>query len=143
MQPEDANIFQVLVRVPDSLVPPLQRLSGSGGVYVEPRQAEGRGTDASTSVVWLQNSTLAGGQHKLRITEKGIAVARFGNRYPWNPEDRSSQHAQGLEMEGQTTSTKSDVQGMGWLALQRIHQTSSCHGCRRHCHLSSKITWRK
>ena len=85
MQPEDANIFQVLVRVPDSLVPPLQRLSGSGGVYVEPRQAEGRGTDASTSVVWLQNSTLAGGQHKLRITEKGIAVARFGNRYPMEP----------------------------------------------------------
>jgi hypothetical protein len=50
----------------------------------------------------------------------------LGTDTPWNPEDRSSQHAQGLEMEGQTTSTKSDVQGMGWLALQRIRQTSSC-----------------
>ena len=48
---------------------------------LEPRQTEGRGSDATTAVVWLPNYTLAEAQHKLRITERALAVARFGNRY--------------------------------------------------------------
>ena len=78
---EEADIFQVLVRVPEQLLIPLQRLSGNGGVYVEPRQTEGRGSDAMTAVVWIPNCTLAEAQHKLRITERALAVARFGSRY--------------------------------------------------------------
>ena len=41
-QAEDADIFQVLVRVPETLLLPLQKLSGQGGVYIEPRQSEGK-----------------------------------------------------------------------------------------------------
>jgi hypothetical protein len=56
-----------------------QRLSGTLGLYVEPRQTEGRGVDSGYSVV--QNGTLQEAMHKLKITENGIAVARFGSRY--------------------------------------------------------------
>eukprot|EP00435_Cladocopium_sp_Y103_P074350 s200_g48.t1 len=81
VQAEDADAFQVLLRVPDTLLRPLQRLSGQNGLYVEPRQAEGKGTDGNTMIVWIQNGTLKDALHKLRTTEHAISVARFGQRY--------------------------------------------------------------
>ena len=81
VNPEEANIFQVLVRVPQSLLGSLQHLSGGGGAYIELRLTEGRGADTNTATVWLQNGTLAEAQHKLRITDQAIAVARFSTKY--------------------------------------------------------------
>lgn len=79
--PEMAEIFQVLLRVPDTLVRPLQKLSGVSGLYVEPRLASGRGSDSSLTVIWLSNGGLADAQHKLKMAERGLAVARFAHRY--------------------------------------------------------------
>ena len=56
-----------------------QRLSGTLVFMWKPRQTEGRGVDSGYSVV--QNGTLQEAMHKLKITENGIAVARFGSRY--------------------------------------------------------------
>lgn len=81
VNPEEADIFQVLVQVSESLLGSLQRLSGGGGAYIEPRFTEGRGADTNTAAVWLQNGTLAEAQHKLRITDQAIAVARFSTTY--------------------------------------------------------------
>lgn len=78
---EDAEIFHVLLRVPMTLMKPLQRLSGTMGLYIEPRQTEGKGADTGSTVVWIQNGSLPEAIHKLKITEHGIAVARFGSRY--------------------------------------------------------------
>ena len=89
---DSADIFQVLVRVPDVLLGPLQKLSGQGGVYIEPRQTGGRGPDIHTTVIWLPNSTLSDALHKLRITEKGIAVARFAHRYGVRVPTRDAEH---------------------------------------------------
>ena len=78
---EQAEVFQVLLRVPDTLVRPLQRLSGSHGLYVEPRLSEAKGTDSSVTVIWIPNGSLAEAQHRLKMAEHGLAVARFANRY--------------------------------------------------------------
>ena len=51
------------------------------GLYIEPRQTEGKGADTGSTVVWIQNGSLPEAIHKLKITEHGIAVARFGSRY--------------------------------------------------------------
>lgn len=45
---ENADLFQVLIRVPECLVKPLQRLSGTAGLYIEPRQSEGKGADQNS-----------------------------------------------------------------------------------------------
>ena len=78
---EDAEIFHVLLRVPATLMKPLQRLSGTKGLYIEPRQTEGKGADTGSTAVWLQNGSLPEAIHKLKINEHAIAVARFGSRY--------------------------------------------------------------
>eukprot|EP00435_Cladocopium_sp_Y103_P032649 s829_g8.t1 len=78
---EDADVFHVLIRVPNTLIVPLQKLSGTMGLYVEPRQSEGRGSDVNSTVVWLQNGSLAEAIHKLKMSESAYAVARFGGRY--------------------------------------------------------------
>ena len=79
--PEDADLFQVLIRVPECLAKPLQKLSGTAGLYIEPRQTEGRGVDPNSSVIWLPNGNLAEAQHKLKTTEHAVAITRFGGRY--------------------------------------------------------------
>ena len=78
---EDADLFQVLIRVPECLAKPLQKLSGTAGLYIEPRQTEGRGVDPNSSVIWLPNGTLADAMHKLKTTEHAWAITRFGGRY--------------------------------------------------------------
>ena len=78
--PLEADMFQVLLRVPSILLVPLQRLSGEDGLYVEPRMTEGKGVDNTTAVIWLPQCTLTEAQHKLKVTEKAIAVVRFHQR---------------------------------------------------------------
>ena len=75
MQAEEADIFQVLVRVPDSLVVPLEKLRGQSGVYIEPRQTGVCGADTSNMVARLPNSTLATAQHKAsQLPDSPIAM---------------------------------------------------------------------
>ena len=64
--PGEATLFQVLMRVPEFVFKTLQSLSGRGGLYVEPRQEDGRGPSPSTVVLWLPSGTLADAQHKCR-----------------------------------------------------------------------------
>jgi hypothetical protein len=89
---ENADLFQVLIRVPECLVKPLQRLSGTAGLYMEPRQSEGKGADQNSSVIWLPNCNLAEAQHKMKITEHACAIARFGGRYGIRVPAREAEH---------------------------------------------------
>ncbi len=46
---DQAEIFHAFIRVPTTCTLPIMRLSGTDGLYAEPRQSDGKGTDASTS----------------------------------------------------------------------------------------------
>lgn len=81
VQADQAEVFQVLLRIPEALVRPLQRLSGTSGLYIEPRLADSKGSDSSVTVVWLTNGGLAEAQHRLKMADRGLAIARFANRY--------------------------------------------------------------
>ena len=63
------------------LLAPLQRLSGQDGLYVEPRQTDGRGPDPSTTIIWLPQATFEDAQHKLRTQDRALALSRFGGKY--------------------------------------------------------------
>ncbi len=78
---EQAEVFQVFVRVAAVCQLPIQRLSGTEGFYVEPRQTDGRGADPTTTVVWIPQGDLATALHKAKTIERAIAVARFGNKF--------------------------------------------------------------
>ena len=77
---EDADLFQVFVRVPEICAMLLQRLSATDGFYVEPRLSDGKGADTDTTVIWLHHHTQKEVLHKARTTEKAIAVTRFGSK---------------------------------------------------------------
>ncbi len=80
--PQDqADLFQVFVRVPTVCQLPLQRLSGTDGFYVEPRQSDGRGADPSTTVVWIPQGDLTTAIHKMKTLERALAITRFRNKY--------------------------------------------------------------
>ena len=78
---EEADLFQVFVRVPSICSLPLQRLSGQDGFYIEPRQTDGRGADITTTVVWIPQATLSDAQHKFKMQDRALAIARFGTKY--------------------------------------------------------------
>ena len=78
---DDADLFQVFIRVPSVCSLPLQRLSGQDGLYVEPRQTDGRGPDPSTTIIWLPQATFEDAQHKLRTQDRALALSRFGGKY--------------------------------------------------------------
>ena len=79
--PREAEMFAVLMRVPKENYKNIQNLSGQNGLYIEPRQSDGRGPLDSTTVLWLPDQTLQEVTHKLKMTERAMAVARVGNKY--------------------------------------------------------------
>eukprot|EP00435_Cladocopium_sp_Y103_P033400 s1865_g8.t1 len=79
--PEDADQFSVLLRIPSICADGLQQRSGQDGIYFEPRQADGRGPAEEFTVVWINTTDKGEAIHKLKVTDRAIALVRFGNRY--------------------------------------------------------------
>ena len=80
-QPEAAQIFNVVLRVPDLLVDVLQGFSGVSGLYFEPRGATLREASSHYAVVWVPKADNKQA-HLLRQTNaKALGIARVGDRY--------------------------------------------------------------
>ena len=75
-----AELFQVLVRVPSSACRHLQKLAPVG-IYFEPRAGEGAGPHPSYSVVWLPGKDKGQAAHALRTCDKALGLARLGHKY--------------------------------------------------------------
>jgi len=63
--------FQALLRVPSICWITLQALSGTKGLYLEPR----------SPVIWIPQGNLGMAQHRLRTMERVQAVVRNGTKY--------------------------------------------------------------
>ncbi len=81
VQPKDADQFQVLIRVPAICAAMLQRLSGSNGLYVEPRVDDGKLPSSEVTVIWLDAATKEEAILKSKTLDRVLAIARFGNKF--------------------------------------------------------------
>ena len=77
----EADQFQVLLRIPVVCADGIQQRSGHDGIYFEPRQNDGKASCAGMEVIWLPGVSKPDASHKVKITDKGLALARFGNKY--------------------------------------------------------------
>ena len=75
-----ADIFQVFLRVASSVVGSLVKLT-LDGIYMEPRDAASRATDADYSVVWLNGTNREMAMHKLKMATHGLSLVRLKHRY--------------------------------------------------------------
>eukprot|EP00438_Fugacium_kawagutii_P033744 Skav209660 [mRNA] locus=scaffold2126:122984:134587:- [translate_table: standard] len=78
---EEADQFQVLIRIPVACADGLQQRSGADGVYYEKRSTDGRKPDDSTSIIWLPGANFADAMHQVRTHDRSICLVRWNGRY--------------------------------------------------------------
>lgn len=79
-EPSKADFFTVFMRVPACLMTKILGRSGIGGLYVEPRSADGRTVLTDFMVIWAGKHTLKDLLH-MRQTNPAVAgLARVGDR---------------------------------------------------------------
>ncbi|CAJ1449681.1 unnamed protein product [Effrenium voratum] len=94
---EKANCWTALVRIPKIAFNNLINLSGSDGLFIDPRDSTGRYPDDQFGVVWLPGATLTSILHKHRTTEGSTSIARLNDRFGLRfPTDRLPQAHQAL-----------------------------------------------
>eukprot|EP00438_Fugacium_kawagutii_P019755 Skav205110 [mRNA] locus=scaffold2918:245006:249760:- [translate_table: standard] len=94
--PKDAFAFSVNIRVPDAVVPQLNKLNGLDGVYIEPRTADGRHPHPNFDVIWQPQKTFAEINVKQQVAKVPTTVVRLGTRYGLRT---SKEHAAALRQE--------------------------------------------
>ena len=80
-QPQQAEIFAVLIRVTSRLADHLLPSAGVDGVYFEPRTMDGRRPDPQFRVVWMPKKNLAQVRLARSQTEAKTHIVRMGQRY--------------------------------------------------------------
>ena len=80
-KPGQADLWSMLIRVPQSAHLTLQGLSGASGMYVEPRSECGKRPDDQFGMVWLGELSLADLGHRLKTTANATAIGRLKMRY--------------------------------------------------------------
>ena len=79
--PEEAEQFQVHMRIPTICSDGLQNRSGQDGIYLEPRKEDGKGPAEDFSVIWLPGVEKPEAMHRLKVSDRGVALVRlFGIR---------------------------------------------------------------
>lgn len=76
-----ADVLSVYFRVPESSFASLLVLSGTSGVFFEPRHSEQPGPDPRYAVVWMAPCTLAEVMHRVKTVDEGLAACRLGTKY--------------------------------------------------------------
>ena len=79
--PEDAEQFQVHMRIPCICTDGLQNRSGQDGIYLEPRKDDGKGPAEDFSVIWLPGVEKPEAMHRLKVSDRGVALVRFGSMF--------------------------------------------------------------
>ena len=77
---QSAVMFGVFVRTPSCLVGPLLKLSGTAGIYSEPRSLDGKAIDDSYAIVWVPKTGRAALNHICQTNPSAIGLARIGDR---------------------------------------------------------------
>ena len=80
ISPQQAGLFQALVRVPASALRFLQRLQVPG-VYWEPRTSDGVEPHSGYSIIWMPDCDRDKVLHLARCHDRVVAIARLGKRY--------------------------------------------------------------
>ena len=78
--PSSATMFAVSIRVPSCLVVPLLKLSGTAGIYAEPRSLDSRTVHEDYAIVWLTRLQPAALNHLCQTNPTAIGLARVGDR---------------------------------------------------------------
>ncbi|CAK9056112.1 Cytosine-specific methyltransferase NlaX (M.NlaX) [Durusdinium trenchii] len=80
-KPEQASYWSILIRVPHYAHLTVQGLSGTHGLYCEPRTHGGKEVDPTFSIVWLNNVGLQQILHRAKTTAKVVAIHRLQQKY--------------------------------------------------------------
>ena len=78
---QEADTWQIYIRCPESAAHVLQGVSGQGGIWFEPRKADGPGPDQDYAVVWMQGGDLKAVQHLSKTIDHVVGIARLGKRF--------------------------------------------------------------
>ena len=81
VKPHEATSWAIMARVPAFARLTIQQLSGSHGLYCEPRTPGGREVDPAFAIVWLGNLSFSQVQHKAKTTPKVVAIFRLHQKY--------------------------------------------------------------
>ena len=77
----ESVIFVVCIRVQSSVAESLCQISGSDGLYCEPRSTTGRQPDSAFQVIWLPKKSFGEAQLAARTSQVKTTLARSGDRY--------------------------------------------------------------
>ena len=77
----EANVFTCLMRVVKSLFVQLSNISGMHGIYIEPRQQDGRKMDDSYHTIWLNKHSYETAQAVKATTPMTSSLVRVTNRF--------------------------------------------------------------
>ena len=77
----DAQIYVVAMRVTSDVYDGLFRMSGTGGLYVEPRADDGRGQDPKYHTIWIPRQPLSEVKALQAMLTTPVSLIRVGFRY--------------------------------------------------------------
>ena len=80
-RPSSATHFSVQIRYLKSQEAALLRLSGTNGIYIEPRLPDATSPSDEYQVVWLPQASFASAQHQSQCEPLSIGLARSGKRF--------------------------------------------------------------
>ena len=78
VQPEKADCFSVHIRLPSCLQIQIQHYSGQSGVFLEPRQVDGKTPSDLFQVIWLPRTCIEDLTHLKQSTQGILGLARLG-----------------------------------------------------------------
>eukprot|EP00438_Fugacium_kawagutii_P028074 Skav223923 [mRNA] locus=scaffold2593:344072:357285:+ [translate_table: standard] len=79
--PQKAQVLSVYLRVPESSCNSLHRLSGTYGVFFEPRSKDQPTPDPAYGVVWVPKASFADITHRAKTIDNCVAICRLGVKY--------------------------------------------------------------
>ena len=79
--PQEASMFSVCFRIPKCLQHRVLSMSGSGGVYLEPRSLDAKEVDRTYDIVWVPKADKQSVQHLRQTAPASLGLARVADRF--------------------------------------------------------------
>ena len=78
---DQAEVYAVHLRLPVRIEQELQKFSGIEGVYLEPKEVDGKKASSTYQVFWQPKATFQEIVHLRQITAHALGIARMGSKY--------------------------------------------------------------
>ena len=78
---DQAEVYAVHLRLPSRIEHDLQKFSGVDGIFLEPKEVDGKKASSSYQVFWQPKATLQEIVHLKQITAHAVGLARMGGKY--------------------------------------------------------------